>query len=215
MSPSTDYEFVTIWQLEAPIEEVWEELYHPERWPQWWKGVESAAELRAGDESGVGALQRYVWKSRLPYKLAFNMQTTRVQSPHTLEGAARGELEGTGRWRLSHNDGVTTVRYTWQVRTTKPWMRVLAPLARPIFEWNHDVVMRQGGEGLARVLGARLVSAEGVRRHDAHWREVVFGLVAFLSVVIVLLVLRTDLSKLLTYLRGRGSRAGARQNYLR
>jgi uncharacterized protein YndB with AHSA1/START domain len=145
MSPSTDYEFITIWQLEAPIEEVWEELHHSERWPQWWKGVESVIELRAGDESGVGALHRCVWKSRLPYKLAFNMQTTRVQSPHTLEGVARGELEGTGRWRLSHKDGITTVRYTWQVRTTKPWMRVLAPLARPIFEWNHDVVMRQGG----------------------------------------------------------------------
>ena len=212
MSPSTDYEVVTIWQLEAPIEEVWEELYHPGRWPQWWKGVQSVAELRAGDESGVGALQRYVWKSRLPYKLAFNMQTTRVQSPHTLEGVARGELEGTGRWQLSHKEGITTVQYIWQHRTTKPWMRVLAPLARPIFDWNHDVVMRQEGEGLARVLGARLVSAEGVLRQDAHWREVVFGLMAFLS---VLLVLRADVSKLLTYLSRRGSRVGARQNYLR
>ena len=33
-----------------------------------------------------------------------------------------------------------------------------APLLRPVFAWNHDIVMRQGGEGLARLLGARLVA---------------------------------------------------------
>ncbi|HKQ32652.1 MAG TPA: polyketide cyclase, partial [Thermodesulfobacteriota bacterium] len=45
-------------------------------------------------------------------------------------------------------------RYDWQVETTKPWMNLIAPLARPIFKWNHDVVMKWGAEGLARRLGA-------------------------------------------------------------
>ena len=52
----------------------------------------------------------------------------------------------------------TTVTYEWNVRTTKPWMNVAAPLARPIFRWNHNVVMHQGGEGLAALLGARLLA---------------------------------------------------------
>ena len=45
-------------------------------------------------------------------------------------------------------------------------MNLLAPIARPIFAWNHDHVMRNGAEGLARLLGARLVTASGgaVRR---------------------------------------------------
>ena len=34
-------------------------------------------------------------------------------------------------------------------------MKTLAPVARPVFEYNHNVVMRWGGEGLARRLGAR------------------------------------------------------------
>jgi hypothetical protein len=38
-------------------------------------------------------------------------------------------------------------------------MNLLARLARPIFEWNHQVVMQQGAEGLAHLLNARLVSA--------------------------------------------------------
>jgi hypothetical protein len=37
-------------------------------------------------------------------------------------------------------------------------MNRLAPLARPVFGWNHDVVMRWGGEGLARRLGGRLLA---------------------------------------------------------
>ncbi len=215
MSSSQDYEFATIWQLEAPIEEIWEEISHPEHWPGWWKGVESVTELKAGDESGVGSLYRYVWKSRLPYELAFDMQTTRVESPVALEGIARGELEGTGRWQLSHEDGITTVRYTWKVRTTRPWMNLLAPLARPIFEWNHDVVMRQGGEGLARLLGARLVKVglvkveEHRRSQEALFSGLIFGLkvLPFLLVAALLALRPGLLSRLFTYLRERGYRA--------
>ena len=35
----------------------------------------------------------------------------------------------------------------------------LAPLARPLFAWNHDYVMRNGGRGLARLLDARLLAS--------------------------------------------------------
>jgi hypothetical protein len=107
----------------------------------------------------VGRLWRHAWKSRLPYRLTFDVRVTRVEPPLALEGVASGELEGTGRWQFSSDGLVTCVRYDWNVRTTKSWMKVLGPLARPIFQWNHDLVMRQGAEGLARLLSARLVSA--------------------------------------------------------
>jgi hypothetical protein len=57
------------------------------------------------------------------------------------------------------HDGVTAVLYEWDVRTTRAWMNALAPVARPLFTRSHDRVMRQGGEGLARRLGARLLAA--------------------------------------------------------
>jgi len=69
-----------------------------------------------------------------------------------MDGRSTGELEGEGRWRLSEEDGITTVRYEWDVSTTKPWMNLLAPLLKPAFAWNHDVVMRQGGDGLRKLL---------------------------------------------------------------
>jgi hypothetical protein len=162
----SNYRFLTTWCLEAPIESIWDVLHDSEHWPQWWRGVERVVELEPGDENGIGQLGEYTWKSRLPYELSFRIRTTRSERPHLLEGEATGELAGTGRWRLFEAGGATAVLYEWDVRTTRPWMNVLAPIARPIFAWNHDYVMRNGAEGLARLLGARLVTASGgaVRR---------------------------------------------------
>ena len=86
------YEFVTIWRVKAPLESVWNEIYHSPDWPTWWNGVESVFELRKGDERGVGSVYRYTWKSKLPYRLSFEMKIVRVEPPLLLEGVASGEL---------------------------------------------------------------------------------------------------------------------------
>jgi uncharacterized protein YndB with AHSA1/START domain len=155
-----EYRFLTTWLLEAERERVWEAIYDSERWPEWWKGVEEAEKLEEGDENGVGQYGRYVWKAKLPYRVEFRIRTTRVERPRLLEGDATGELAGVGRWHLFEQDGLTAVIYEWNVRTTKAWMNLLAPIGRPAFQSNHDYVMRNGGEGLARLLGAPLVAVD-------------------------------------------------------
>jgi uncharacterized protein YndB with AHSA1/START domain len=149
-----DYACTTLWQIPAPVAPIWTAITEVERWPQWWRGVEAVAPLRAGDAHGVGAVYRYTWKSRLPYRLIFEMETTRVEPLRRIEGRAHGELEGTGCWTFDEVEGITTVRYDWRVATTKAWMNLLAPLARPLFAWNHDVVMAWGLAGLLRLLAA-------------------------------------------------------------
>ena len=146
------YQFVTNWQFKAPQEKVWDLIFHSEHWPEWWPGVEKVEKIKDGDASNIGAIHRYTWKSRLPYRLIFEMQTTRVEPTSLLEGRAIGELQGIGRWQLSTEGDTTIVRYDWDVETTKPWMNLLAPLARPLFKWNHDVVMGWGRDGLERRL---------------------------------------------------------------
>jgi len=150
------YEFVTTWCLDAPIDRVFSAIEDSARWPEWWRGVRSAELLEDGDENGVGRLWRYVWRSRLPYNLEFDSRVTRLERPWLMEGQAEGELTGIGRWRLFEGRG-TAVVYEWNVRTSRSWMNALAPVARPVFAWNHDVVMRQGAEGLARLLDAPLL----------------------------------------------------------
>lgn len=155
-----EYRFLTTWLLEAERDRVWEAVYESERWPQWWKGVLEAERIEEGDEAGIGQLGRYVWKSKLPYKLEFLMRTTRVERPHLLEGDASGELAGVGRWRFFEQSGVTAAVYEWNVTTTRAWMNLLSPIARPIFAVNHDYVMRNGGEGIAELLGAKLLAID-------------------------------------------------------
>lgn len=152
------YHFVTEWRLQAPIEAVWSATEEAGRWPEWWPYVKEVVALRPGDGHGLHATQRLIWRTRLPYTLSFESVTTRVEPPHVLEAAVRGEVEGSGRWTLSAAEGVTTVRYVWCVDACKAWMRYLAPLARPVFKWNHDAVMRAGAQGLARFLNARLLA---------------------------------------------------------
>jgi hypothetical protein len=153
-----EYRFLTTWLLDSPREPVWEAIYDQERWPSWWRGVEEAEELKAGEPSGVGTVSRMVWKSLLPYRVGFEVTTVRVEPLHLLEGHAVGELEGVGRWRLYEQDGATAVLYEWNVSTTKPWMNLMAPLLRPAFKWNHDWVMSRGGEGISRLLGCELLA---------------------------------------------------------
>jgi carbon monoxide dehydrogenase subunit G len=155
-----DYHYVSTWQLQAPIEQVWAALNDLEHLPSWYSGVQQARELAPGDAQGVGRRVRYVIKGRLPLRLAFEATTTRAVPPRDQELRVEGELAGTGRWSLGQHGEVTTVRYTWDVRTTRPWMNLLAPLARPLFAWNSRGVMLQAGEGLARFLGVPLVAAE-------------------------------------------------------
>ncbi len=148
-----DYNFVTRWRFGAPLEAVWDLVFRSEEWPAWWRGVERVEVLEEGDANHVGGVRRYTWKSKLPYRLSFDMRLVRVEPHAVIEGVAFGELTGRGLWTFSSGAGETTdVRYDWHVETTKPWMNLLAPLAKPIFKWNHNVVMGWGEEGLAKRL---------------------------------------------------------------
>ncbi len=156
-----EYRFLTTWLLDAPREAVWEAIHDQKAWPGWWRGVEDVVELAPGEDSGLDSRARMTWRSFLPYDLVFETHTTRVERPYLLEGQVDGELAGTGTWRLyeDHGEGGTAVLYDWNVRTTRAWMNLLAPIARPIFAWNHDWVMGRGGEGIAKQLGCRLIAA--------------------------------------------------------
>jgi len=152
------FQFVTVWRIEAPLPRVCDAVSRCLYWPDWWRGVESVEEFDPGDEEGIGSLRRFTWRGRLPYRLTFDVRVTRIVPLTMLEGHASGEVEGIGRWRFSSEGDVTVVCYEWQIRTRRLWMNLIAPLARPLFKWNHDQVMRQGAEGMARLLNARLVS---------------------------------------------------------
>lgn len=153
----TQYTFTTQWHLKAPVEKVWRAIHESLDWPEWWKGVVSVTQQEPGDARGLGSIRTYTWKSILPYTLCFRMRLTAVHEMSMLRGRASGELEGDGEWRFSETQGVTRVEYHWRVVTNKQWMNTLSFLLKPVFRYNHNIVMRWGAEGLARKLGAELI----------------------------------------------------------
>lgn len=144
------FELVTHWRLDAELERVWACLCDSDSWPCWWPSVTRVELLRPGqDPDGVGAIRRLHWKTALPYDLVFDVELIAIEPMHRIEGRAFGELDGIGVWTLGPEGGGTVVRYDWQVDVTKAWMRLFVPFLRPVFAWNHGVVMRRGEAGLA------------------------------------------------------------------
>lgn len=155
------YAFTTRWQLQAPVGPVWDAIVDVGSWPRWWKHVHAVEPLCPGDPNGLGAAHRYTWIGRLPYTLTFDARVTEIALHRSVKAEAIGDLRGSGHWTFTEDNSGTHVRYDWQVTTSKPWMNLLTPLLHPIFRWNHDQIMTEGGQALARHLGVGLAHGEG------------------------------------------------------
>ncbi len=149
-----NYHFTTHWRFHAPLERVWLEIKAMNRWPEWWYYVERVELLQQGDADEIGAVYRLTWKTALPYKLTFCSRLVSEVKHKRLEGRTWGDLEGTGIWTFRFDGDTTSLHYDWTVKTTKTWMNIIAPVARPIFSWNHDRVMHAGYVGLKKKLAS-------------------------------------------------------------
>jgi Polyketide cyclase / dehydrase and lipid transport len=150
--PSTHFDLVSQWHIDAPVEQVWATLTDPAAWPRWWPYVLGVETLREGGAEGVGSVRRILWATRLPYRIVIEVEAVESVRLQRLRARSRGQLDGEGLWLLRAGEGCTDVTYVWRVRVAKRWMRWLSPLLAPVFRWNHDAVMRAGEDGLRRYL---------------------------------------------------------------
>ena len=148
-----DYRFETTWRLRASQTDAWALLADGEAWPRWWPSVRQVERLSPGAPDGLGRRLRFHFSTRLPYTLTFEAELVEVAEPTRLVASASGELAGTWTCDLLQDGESVVVRHVWAVSTTRRWMNVLAPMARPVFSWNHASLMREGGYGLAAHLG--------------------------------------------------------------
>lgn len=153
------YRFTSTWVVQAPREDVWTLLCDALTYPRWWPDIERVQARDHGSPDGGGQRVRVTMRSRLPYRLCFDVVRRQLRKPDLIVLDAFGDLAGSGRWELHEHGEVTTATYTWQVATTKTWMNLLSPFARPAFVWNHHASMRRGADGLARHLGVTVLDA--------------------------------------------------------
>lgn len=152
------YQFESEWVLTSGIESVFDALLDYRQFEDWWPSVRRVRLHDEGDASHLGARASYTLRSPLLYSLDFDTRITAIDRPTLIRIAASGDLAGVGTYHLATTGSNTSVRYLWNVATTKPWMNLVAPLAKPAFVWAHHSVMREGGAGLAEHLGGRLIS---------------------------------------------------------
>ncbi|MGR9117168.1 MAG: SRPBCC family protein [Gammaproteobacteria bacterium] len=150
----TDFSLTTTWLIPAPIGPVWSCLTDTETWPKWWPYVESVTELESGSPQGILNKRNYRWRTCLPYHLRLEMTVMQIVPNSSITVTVTGDLAGTGHCQLSVEPDSTRVDFHWQVRTCKTWMNHFSALTRPIFEWNHARVMKQGERGLIDHLSA-------------------------------------------------------------
>jgi uncharacterized protein len=149
---SAKFHLVSVWEIESPLPPVWGAMFAFEDWPSWWKGVLDVKVLQRGDAHRVGFQTEQTFESVLPYKLKFKTTVERVEPMSLIQVKSEGDLEGTGLMQFAVRNGRTTFQLNWDISPTSLWMRLLTPILRPVFTWNHGVLMEQGSQGLAQKL---------------------------------------------------------------
>ncbi|OLT43967.1 hypothetical protein BJF85_20660, partial [Saccharomonospora sp. CUA-673] len=140
--PLNRYAFHTTWSLAAPPGPVFDALVDLARYPDWWPDVRSVTKV----DDDTAAL---VCRSSLP--LALRLRMTRLEEDRAAGRVAvrlTGDLDGTltGQVERSGADGSdgTVLDIRQHVVVDKTVLRVLSPVAHPIFRMNHGLMMRRG-----------------------------------------------------------------------
>ena len=154
------YHFLSEFTITGNRDAAWAALMAAQEWPSWWrwlKRIDVVHEATSAD--GVGAIYRNHINSPTGYAFTFESEVAEVDRLRRIDLILTGEIVGRIRYLLSDDpSGGTHVLYAQLVETPKWWMNLLAPIARPGFNWNHDKLMTDYGKGLARASGGELVT---------------------------------------------------------
>ena len=158
---SAAYRFVTEWDVVGTARQVADVLADPLELPRWWPSVYLVVEeLEPGGEHGVGRVVRVLTKGWLPYTLSWSFCIVESRHPHGFTLEADGDFVGRGVWTFAERGAWVHVTYDWQIVVEKPLLRLLSPLARPVFAANHRWAMQQGEESLKLELMRRRAGSD-------------------------------------------------------
>lgn len=162
--PNHQYRFEEQWFIPALATDVYEVLSNPCLLCEWWKGVYlQLAPLQPGSEAKVG--NRYEAEARgfLPYHLRFVMETAILEPPRRVGVTMLGDL--TGCWTAALKEEVRGTRIMIeQICTADRWfLRLLSPVLKPLFAWNHRWTTPLGERGLTEYLRRQGKLAPGWR----------------------------------------------------
>jgi hypothetical protein len=143
---AAEYVFVDEWDVDAPQHAVFDALADARTYPTWW--TPTYREVEADGPPAVGCSSRHKFKAKLPYTLSTVSTIVRLDPPREFEVDVDGDLRGHGVWTLSTINDRVHVRFDWRVHADRALLRILTPVLRPLFRWNHNVAIERAMVGL-------------------------------------------------------------------
>ncbi len=141
-----EYVFIDEWDVDAPIDAVYQALADARTYPEWWTPVYIRVEADGPPE--VGASSRQEFKGQLPYHLKTTSTITAADPPRSFSVEVVGDLTGKGVWTLTERSGKVHVHFDWRVIADRALLRYLTPILRPLFRHNHNWSIKRAIEGL-------------------------------------------------------------------
>ena len=147
---SNVFRFEESWDFPgATVSEVYAVLADGELLPLWWKGVYLDVQ-RIGPSGPPKTGDRLKARARgfLPYELNFILEAAALEPDRFVQVRVIGDFEGLWSAELSQRQDGAHVAIVWQVTVLRPILKLLSPILRPAFAWNHRWTTPRGEKGL-------------------------------------------------------------------
>jgi len=162
LSTQNQFEVNTLWKITGRADAVWELVAEPCTYPVWWPAFRVAE--RANAVEGVGAAWDVEVRSDRLYRLRCRLELVWSEPDRVVEWRLSGDVHGRLRFELeAAGDLSTQVWFRGAFRLEKLGLKVISPVARPVYERDHLKIARAGAEGLQDELARRAVYSLPVR----------------------------------------------------
>lgn len=143
------YDWVTEWNIDAPISKAFKVLIAAEESSKWWPAVPVHSVIPL---AGIPEGRKIVYRVKSAGIVAlltpsFQITTiiTGIEKDRRFRSVTTGELVGVGETVFySRPDGGTRIVFYWYVRVHNPLLNALGFLLEPVFRASHDHFMKEG-----------------------------------------------------------------------
>ncbi|MFI7678899.1 polyketide cyclase [Actinophytocola sp. NPDC049390] len=143
-----DYWFRSVWSVRVPTGRLYSALVDLACYPDWWPDIRAVT--RVDDDTA-----EVTCRSVLPYSLRFRLhRAVEDETAGRMRVDMTGDLEGYVQGEVAAHRAGALLAITQRVAVTKPLLRALAPVGRPVFRANHALMMWRGQRGLRAYLAS-------------------------------------------------------------
>jgi hypothetical protein len=136
--------------VSAPIERAFATISDIRTYADW--GARTYLSCQSDGPPIVGRVVRVCVKGPLPFKIRFDLTVLRMKTPFEIQMAATGDIDGVWLLALKPESGRITIHSDWCFSPRRSPPRLLRPLLRPLFRWNHTASVARAYQGLQRYL---------------------------------------------------------------